>query len=148
MTKFVLESLGANCRPMIPQDQLLSDLLRPQRRAKICFIDEADYLSKNAQAALRKVIEKFSENCRFIFAVNDISKILPDLRSRLMEIGFDIAPADRLEVQRPKDMRRSFPSMALDSIRSVCERSSRVITDFRSIANHLEFEFAYQDQPD
>jgi len=43
---------------------------------KICFIDEAEYLSKSAQAALRKLVEDTSNTCRFIFAVNDMSKII------------------------------------------------------------------------
>jgi DNA polymerase III delta prime subunit len=51
---------------------------------KICFIDEADYLSKNAQAALRHVIERSSSNCRYLFAVNDISKLIPAIQSRLI----------------------------------------------------------------
>jgi DNA polymerase III delta prime subunit len=39
---------------------------------KICFIDEAEFVSKQAQAALRKVIEEYSDNCRYLLAVNDV----------------------------------------------------------------------------
>jgi DNA polymerase III delta prime subunit len=67
---------------------------------KICFIDEADNLSDEAQGALRKIIEDYHENCRFIFAVNDIQTIMPAIQSRLMPIDFDIAPADRGKVHR------------------------------------------------
>jgi len=57
---------------------------------KICFIDEADYLSKSAQASLRGVIEDTSRNCRYIFTANDMSKIHPALCSRLLPICFDM----------------------------------------------------------
>jgi DNA polymerase III delta prime subunit len=112
---------------------------------KICFIDEADYLSKSAQAALRKVIEDLSFNCRFILAVNDISKLIPAIRSRLMEICFDIAPADRPEVQR-RLIERYEIKLSEHGIRYDKERLRQIVgihyPDLRSIANHLEFEFA------
>ena len=50
---------------------------------KICVIDDADYLSKQAQASLRGVIERYSSNCRFILTVNDATKIDEANRSRL-----------------------------------------------------------------
>ena len=69
-------------------------------RRKLIFIDEAEYISKQAQAALRKVIEDASDVCRFLFSVNDISKIIPALHSRLISICFDIPPSDRADVKQ------------------------------------------------
>jgi len=113
--------------------------------SKICFIDEAEYVSKNAQAALRCVIERMSCNCRFLFAVNDASKLLPAIRSRLMEICFDIAPADRPEVQR-RLIERYEAKLSEHGISYDQERLRQVVgiyyPDLRSIANHLEFYFA------
>jgi DNA polymerase III delta prime subunit len=111
---------------------------------KICFIDEADYVSKNAQAALRYVIEKMSINCRFLFAVNDVSKLLPAIRSRLLEICFDIAPADRHDVQR-RLIERYGTKLAEYRIPYDKDRLREIVgiyyPDLRSIANHLEFDF-------
>ena len=49
---------------------------------KIVFLDEADYLSKNAQATLRSIIETYSSNCRFILTGNYERKIIDPLKSR------------------------------------------------------------------
>ena len=112
---------------------------------KICFIDEADYVSQNAQAALRKVIEEYSDNCRYLLAVNNISKLIPAVRSRLMEICFDIAPADRAEVKK-RLVERYERKLSAAGIPIDKERLNQIVSiyypDLRSIANHLEFEFA------
>ena len=49
---------------------------------KVVIIDEADYLSPNAQAAFRGVIEEFSGNCSFIFTCNYKNRIIEPLHSR------------------------------------------------------------------
>lgn len=52
---------------------------------KIVHLEEADYLSLNAQAVLRGLIEDFTENVRFILTCNYVHKIIPALRSRCQE---------------------------------------------------------------
>lgn len=111
---------------------------------KICFIDEADYMSKNAQAALRKVIEDYSENCRFILAANEVDKLIPAIRSRVTEICFDIARTDRAEVEsrlidRYKRM-LSEREIPFDQAR-LAELIGIYYPDLRSIANQVEYEF-------
>ena len=49
---------------------------------KIVLLDEADYLSPNAQAALRGVMEEYYANVRFILTCNYDNKIIPALKSR------------------------------------------------------------------
>jgi replication factor C small subunit len=51
-------------------------------KIKVVFIDEADYLSQQAQGALRHITEKFSDIGRFIFTINYKSKIIEPLFSR------------------------------------------------------------------
>ena len=53
-----------------------------ESKHKIIFIDEADYLTLNSQAALRNVMEIYSEIGRFIFTGNYITKIIEPLQSR------------------------------------------------------------------
>ena len=55
---------------------------------RIMFIDEADYLSPNAQAALRRTIEKSYDTCRFIFSCNYPNKIIDPIANRLAEFRF------------------------------------------------------------
>jgi DNA polymerase III delta prime subunit len=112
---------------------------------KICFIDEAE-LSKPAQNGLRKVIEDSWSTCRFILAVNDVSKIIPALRSRLVSICFDIAPSDRAEVKH-KLLHRYCNVLRQREIQFDEQRLIQLIgiyyPDLRSIATHVQYEFAY-----
>jgi len=62
---------------------------------KIVLLDEADYLSPNAQAALRGVMEQYSSTARFILTCNYPHKIIPALHSRCQ--GFHIERVDHTE---------------------------------------------------
>lgn len=53
------------------------------------LLDEADYLSPNAQAALRGVMEKYINTSRFILTCNYPNKIIPPIHSRLQNISID-----------------------------------------------------------
>ena len=57
---------------------------------KVIIIDEADYLSPNAQAGLRAGIEEYSGNCSFIFTCNYKNKMLEAIQSRCAVIEFRI----------------------------------------------------------
>lgn len=59
---------------------------------KLIFIDESDYLSKNAQAALRNTMETYAANGRFIFTANYDSKIIDPLLSRLTSFEMKTMP--------------------------------------------------------
>jgi len=62
---------------------------------KYVLLDEADYLTGNAQAALRGVMERYSNSCRFLLTCNYPHKIIPALHSRCQ--GFHIEKLDRNE---------------------------------------------------
>ena len=63
---------------------------------KIIILDEADYLTPQAQATLRNVIETFSSSCRFIFTCNYLDRIISPLQSRC--VAFGIIPPSKKEV--------------------------------------------------
>jgi replication factor C small subunit len=62
---------------------------------KVVLLDEADYLSPNAQAALRGVMEEYHTTARFILTCNYPNRIIPAIHSRTQ--GFHIAKIDQTE---------------------------------------------------
>jgi DNA polymerase III delta prime subunit len=62
---------------------------------KVVLLDEADYLSPNAQAALRGVMETYHTTARFILTCNYPNRIIPALHSRCQ--GFHIERVDIAE---------------------------------------------------
>jgi len=63
---------------------------------KIIILDECDYMTPNAQAALRNVIETFSKTTRFILTCNYVDKIIDPIQSRCQI--FNIVPPSKKEV--------------------------------------------------
>ena len=62
---------------------------------KVVLLDEADYLSPNAQAALRGVMEEYHNTARFILTCNYPNRIIPALHSRCQ--GYHIERIDQTE---------------------------------------------------
>jgi replication factor C small subunit len=56
---------------------------------KVVLLDEADYLSPNAQAALRGVMEEYHNTARFILTCNYPNRIIPALHSRCQGFHFE-----------------------------------------------------------
>jgi len=64
---------------------------------KIIFLDEADSLTQEAQAALRRTIERYTHICRFILSVNYSSKIIEPIQSRCTVFRFKPLTADDIK---------------------------------------------------
>lgn len=57
-------------------------------KIKIVFLDEASEITKDAQHALRRLMETYTDNCRFILTCNYINKIIEPIQSRCKVYGF------------------------------------------------------------
>jgi DNA polymerase III delta prime subunit len=65
---------------------------------KVIIVDEADYLSTNAQAAFRNIIEEFAINCSFIFTCNFKNRIIDPIHSRCSVVEFKIQNGQRAKM--------------------------------------------------
>ncbi len=65
---------------------------------KVIILDECDYLTPNAQAALRNLMETFSKHCRFILTCNYVERIIDPIQSRCQ--SFKVVPPKRVDVAR------------------------------------------------
>ena len=59
-------------------------------RRKVIILDEADYITPEAQAALRGAMEEFSQNCTFILTCNFKSRLIDAIHSRCSVIDFTL----------------------------------------------------------
>lgn len=126
---------------------------------KVVIMDEADFLTINAQAALRNVIETFSLTTRFIFTCNYVERIIDPIQSRT--VVFELTPPSMKEVamkclqildkegikyQKPDvanivkqtypDIRKSL-NLLQSSIKEGILEPSRILTNFNKTADQI-----------
>ncbi|KAJ6515053.1 P-loop containing nucleoside triphosphate hydrolase protein [Mycena vitilis] len=68
---------------------------------KLIILDEADMMTQQAQAALRRVIEQYTKNVRFCIICNYVNKIAPAIQSRCTRFRF--SPLPIVEVEKRLD---------------------------------------------
>ena len=62
----------------------LSKVLHVPLHSLVVLLNEVDNLSRNAQAGLRRTMEKFTGSCRLILCCENSGRIIPPIRSRCL----------------------------------------------------------------
>jgi len=106
LAKIIANSVDADLMYINASDENSVDAVRDKikryastvgfRRWKIIILDEADYLTPNAQAALRNLMETYSKTTRFILTCNYVEKIIDPIQSRCQV--FAITPPTKKDV--------------------------------------------------
>jgi len=104
-------------------------------KPKIVWIEEADFLSANALAALRSMIEQYMKNARFLFTLNYLNKIPEEIRSRFSLFEFDRATNEDI-FKRVKFICGQEKIIATDEV--LTELVKRNNGDFRAIINTIQ----------
>ena len=68
----------------------------PCPQFKIIILDEAEAMTKDAQSALRKVMEEYTDITRFCFICNNIHQIIDPINSRCMKLKFKTIPENNI----------------------------------------------------
>lgn len=79
------KSVLANFKYIVKWHASLKPLSAPFR---LIIFDGAGDLPKDAQAALRRIMERYSQTCRFIFVTNSIASLIDPIRSRCVPLYF------------------------------------------------------------
>lgn len=108
---------------------------------KVIILDEADYITPEAQAALRGAIEEFSQNCTFIFTCNFKSRLIEALHSRCSVIDFalknDEKPKMASQLMRRMEQILTQENVAYDKA-VLAKIIEKYFPDYRRTLNELQ----------
>ena len=106
LAKIITQNIDCDCLYINASDENNVDNVRTKiknfassvgfRTLKVVILDEADFLTPNAQAALRNLMETFSKHCRFILTCNYVERIIDPIQSRCQ--SYKVVPPSRKEV--------------------------------------------------
>jgi len=123
---------------------------------KVVILDESDYLTINAQASLRNIIETFSAKTRFILTCNYVERIIEPLQSRCQAFKIETLSkksiahhlADILDVE---DVRYNLPDIAAivtnsyPDIRKIINVTQQNVIDGKLILTKIDTKFDISD---
>ncbi|MFP3945438.1 MAG: replication factor C small subunit [Archaeoglobaceae archaeon] len=102
---------------------------------KVIFLDEADALTPDAQAALRRTMEMYSRICRFILSCNYVSRIIEPIQSRCAVFRFGPVPNDAMKERILEIAKKEEVDITDDGVDAILYTSGG---DFRKAINALQ----------
>lgn len=107
---------------------------------KILFLDEADYMTDEAQAALRRTMENFTRTTRFILSCNYSSKIIEPIQSRTAIFRFKAIPEEAVMDALGNILEKEGVEYEKKSLEVIAEMS---FGDMRKAINTLQVAATY-----
>ena len=106
-------------------------------KVKAVILDEADFLTAQAQGALRNTMETYASLCRFILTANTKHKIIPAIQSRCTKLDIS-APLRLAAVRCVEIVETEIGPISSDDKKRVIEIIKRNFPDIRSAINELQ----------
>lgn len=120
---------------------------RQGKKFKVIVIHEADNLTKDAQAALRRTMEKYMANCRIIMTCTCLSKIIMPIRSRCLSLRIP-SPTNEDIRKLLKDIRAkenlTFNDRLLDAIVENSNRNVRKAINTLQLSKNCLFVYLFK----
>ena len=110
---------------------------------KILFLDEADNLTQEAQASLRRLMERYSGSCRFILSCNYSSRIIDPIQSRCAVFRFRAYPPEAIRGQLERIAKGEGKRVAPEAVETILAASAG---DMRRAVNLLQLVASHTDE--
>jgi replication factor C subunit 3/5 len=107
---------------------------------KLIILDEIDAMTDDAQAILRKVVEKYVNNVRFCFICNYLKKINPAIQSRCIIFRFSPIPNTHMEKFINNICKNENIKINNNAIKLIIKRTNG---DMRKLLNILQSIYMY-----
>lgn len=109
---------------------------------KIILLDEGEDMTPEAQNALRRIMETYSDICIFIFAVNSIEKMIDPIQSRCEKFHFGPLSVDDIQNRLVQVYLKEKPEVTLSISNALVKIAEFSHGDMRRALNHLQMLLA------
>src|SRR3990167_6976996 len=144
--KIIIKELKADFISLNASDERGIDVIRNKIKTfamtrstngkfKIVHLDEADYLTRDAQPALRNMMETYASNCRFILTANYENKLIEPLRSRCVRIEFSTPSKTQISVLLQTIVQKENLNVEMTLINQLIDKC---YPDIRKMVNNLQ----------
>ena len=117
---------------------------------KIIFLDECDALTKEAQQALRRTMENYTQTCRFILSCNYSSKIIDPIQSRCVVFRFKplekkdvFSIIDKIAKEEGIKLNDKAKEALFDVSGGDCRRMENIMQSCAAVNKNIDEELVY-----